>query len=33
MDTFRALESIKEPGVIIELPYKWKATDQEKGEK
>ncbi|HEA68738.1 MAG TPA: hypothetical protein ENI07_18265 [Desulfobacterales bacterium] len=27
LDTFRALESIKEPGVIIELPYKWNATD------
>lgn len=24
LDTFRAIESIKEPGVIIELPYKWK---------
>ena len=27
MDAFRALESIKEPGVIFELPYKWQATD------
>jgi hypothetical protein len=33
MDAFRALESIKKPGAIIELSYKWKATDQEKGEK
>ena len=24
LDTLHALESIKEPGVIIELPYKWK---------
>lgn len=28
METFRALESIKEPGVILELPYKWQATEE-----
>ncbi len=33
LDTFRALESIKEPGAIIELPYKWQATEEENGEK
>jgi hypothetical protein len=27
METFHALESIKEPGVIYELPYKWQTTD------
>ena len=28
IETFHALESIKEPGVIIELPYKWGAIEQ-----
>ncbi len=31
LDTFRALESIKEPGVIIELPYKWKEGTEMRG--
>jgi hypothetical protein len=31
LDTFRAIESIKEPGVIIELPYKWKEGTEMRG--
>lgn len=30
LKTFHVLESIKEAGVIIELPYEWKAMDQER---
>ena len=33
IETFHALESIKEPGVIIELPYKWKTSDEVRGKK
>ena len=31
LDTFRALESVKDPGVIIELPYKWKEESETRG--